>query len=527
MIQLLGTYEYLGETIPAGAIVSVFDSATEAGLIAAKLALSSAGPTTWTPADRAYKPKTPVLFDAKTTKLVAQDERGIQALVSGDRNIRTRPVRVGYVGDSTANGWAITGSTPFDMRIGTQVIGASGTLDNNTNADKFLLPAFYQKAWLVANCGVSGDTTTQVLTRDTAAVSATRKAVTDLLDMAPDVVIVRIGSNDFNSQSSPIAQSVIDTAVANLTRIVRRIRSAGIPVIVEGVHGYAPPSGAAADIAARKAAMVAYNTAAAALCATDPLRLAYLDPVGLTADATGTYLPDLYETAYGIHLTLAGAVAVAQAEAALLRQWFGAPYGPRYPGINAIGSQALMHTTSSPSYGVLAGGFTIFSTNCTRQNAKVEEIDGRMWQTCEFVLTGASAIAQMNAPFTPSTYGIAANDVWGFEFDFLIQPVTPIGSVPAPSSLTGRVALTKTAAGTVQANALALTYPGYTLTTTGIRGKVVLPPMTISEASAALSDASSFMRLEMQTSANDGSVFRLGMSMPRAIKLGSDGYPVA
>lgn len=86
MIKLLGTYEYLGETIPAGAIVSVFDSATEAGLIAAKLALSSAGPTTWTPADRAYKPKTPVLFDAKTTQLVAQDERGIQAPVSGAEN---------------------------------------------------------------------------------------------------------------------------------------------------------------------------------------------------------------------------------------------------------------------------------------------------------------------------------------------------------------------------------------------------------------------------------------------------------
>lgn len=86
MIKLLGTYEYLGETIPAGAIVSVFDSATEAGLIAAKLALSSAGPTTWTPADRAYQPKTPVLFDAKTAQFVAQDERGIQALVSGAGN---------------------------------------------------------------------------------------------------------------------------------------------------------------------------------------------------------------------------------------------------------------------------------------------------------------------------------------------------------------------------------------------------------------------------------------------------------
>lgn len=71
MIKLLGTYEYLGETIPAGAIVSVFDSATEAGLIAAKLALSSAGPTTWTPADRAYKPKTPVLFDAQPSATLA------------------------------------------------------------------------------------------------------------------------------------------------------------------------------------------------------------------------------------------------------------------------------------------------------------------------------------------------------------------------------------------------------------------------------------------------------------------------
>jgi hypothetical protein len=272
--------------------------------------------------------------------------------------------------------------------------------------------------------------------------------------------------------------------VANLTRIVRRIRSAGIPVIVEGIHGYAPPSGTAADIAARKAAMVAYNTAAHALSATDPARLAYLDPVGLTADATGTYLPGMYETASGIHLTLAGQAAVAQAEAAILTQWFGAPYGPRFPGTNAIGAVALMHGTSSPGYGTVASSFSVLATNATRQNAKVEEIDGRMWQTCEFLLTGAGAIAQIFAPFTPSTYGIAANDVWGFEFDFLIAPVTPAGIVPAPSSLSAQLALTKTAAGTVQFNALALTYPGYTLTTAGIRGKAVIGPMTITEASA-------------------------------------------
>ena len=139
----------------------------------------------------------------------------------------------------------------------------------------------------------------------------------------------------------------------------------------------------------------------------------------------------------------------------------------------------------------------------------------------------ASAIASISAPFTPSTYGIAANDVWGFEFDFLIQPVTPTATVPAPSSLAAQVAINKTAAGTVQANALALTYPGYVLTTSGLRGKAVIGPMTITEASAALTDANCFLKLELQTSANDGSVFKLGMSMPRAVKLGSDGYPVA
>lgn len=50
-IQLLTDYPFGRYTIPAGRVVNVFNSATEAGLIASKQAIASAAAATWTPPD--------------------------------------------------------------------------------------------------------------------------------------------------------------------------------------------------------------------------------------------------------------------------------------------------------------------------------------------------------------------------------------------------------------------------------------------------------------------------------------------
>lgn len=73
-IQLLTDYKYGKHTIPAGSVVNVFGSATEAGLIAAKQAISSAAAVTWT-----VPTETPV-YDQLTPAEVSST----RALVSAD-----------------------------------------------------------------------------------------------------------------------------------------------------------------------------------------------------------------------------------------------------------------------------------------------------------------------------------------------------------------------------------------------------------------------------------------------------------
>lgn len=62
-------------TIPAGSIVSVFDAATETGMIAAKVAAASAAAVTWTPPSDA-----PIY-----TELLPAEVAATRSLVSGDR----------------------------------------------------------------------------------------------------------------------------------------------------------------------------------------------------------------------------------------------------------------------------------------------------------------------------------------------------------------------------------------------------------------------------------------------------------
>ena len=91
-------------TIPAGNIVGVFDSATEAGMIASKVALSSVGAVTWTPPDEAP------IYDG----LTALEVTAVRAVVSeggiGARSpfLRKSPqtLKKGWMGKvaSVANG---------------------------------------------------------------------------------------------------------------------------------------------------------------------------------------------------------------------------------------------------------------------------------------------------------------------------------------------------------------------------------------------------------------------------------------
>lgn len=96
MIRLLSVRQFNGETIPAGAVVDVFDAATEAALIAAKEAMASVAAATWKPADRAYKPLQPIVGSPA-------DQALFESLASGDGNFASADVPTvqgAYIGDT-------------------------------------------------------------------------------------------------------------------------------------------------------------------------------------------------------------------------------------------------------------------------------------------------------------------------------------------------------------------------------------------------------------------------------------------
>lgn len=122
-IQLLTDAKYGRYTIPAGRIVSVFDSATEAGLIAAKQAIASAAAVTWTVPD-----ETPV-YD----QLTPTEVRQLRPLVSGAGNptdLLAGPVqRVTITGamSTTATQAAAASGTYYKARLAWNNNGASAS----------------------------------------------------------------------------------------------------------------------------------------------------------------------------------------------------------------------------------------------------------------------------------------------------------------------------------------------------------------------------------------------------------------
>ena len=84
---------------------------------------------------------------------------------------------------------------------------------------------FYPQAYLVASGGISGQTTTQMVARDTASYTADRFATTDVINLAPHVVILRGGSiNDLLTITSGTSAAAIATASTAASRPVTRFK---------------------------------------------------------------------------------------------------------------------------------------------------------------------------------------------------------------------------------------------------------------------------------------------------------------
>jgi len=427
---------------------------------------------------------------------------------------QTTPLRVATFGHSKADVRAGLTPTQWDQTVITPTWPASGLTLMSHRADRYSLPLLYPMAFLVCTGGIGSQTTAQMLARDANAASATRFAIQDVIDSAPDVCLVRADAvNDFAaSTAATLTQSVIDASYANMVAVLNRL-AAGVPyLIVSGFMGY-NHSGVAADIAARKAALLQLDTRIAEYIAANLSgRAEFIASVGNTCDSTGAFYTGYSDD--DMHLGGRGSFVHDRLEAAALVRRFGLPRkGPRYVGKNNI-SNSLFSATSNVTEGVTATGITLSSTQATRANAKIEIIDGVPWQTVELTPTGVSAASAALAFTFPPSF-INAGEIYGFEFDWFVEglnggrlPITGVQSINA------RLYMPKTSNGNIIFDAAyGNSDPNMT---ERYGGKAIFPPINFGTESGAT--LGSIQMLVQVAAITDYVPFRFGFSHPRAVK---------
>lgn len=299
------------------------------------------------------------------------------------------------------------------------------------------------QGWLrtVANCGVSGENSTQLLARDAVnPPTATRKAIKDAADCGAVIAVVSILINDIQQNvSAATSQASIDafltgTAYPQLQTVLRRIWQNGMIPVFRSLSGYDYGSfqiglgATSADCAARRAVAIQANsyikdTLIPGLIAEGMLAI-YADVWSVLCNADGTYKTGM--TFDGLHPSNRGARTDAGAIVSTLQSCGLLPAFPlpslvlngrrsinvwRYPSMTATGGNGVLDCTSVAA--------AIGSTCTITKTQRV--YNGRYWQ--EAVVT----------PTVAGTGGLA-----GVQIDFLLRI---IGASPDVSVTAGQLLL--------------------------------------------------------------------------------------
>jgi len=423
--------------------------------------------------------------------------------------VRNVPVRVATFGDSTAN----VGPTIHDTSIIEGIFPASGINSVSVNQTKWALSNYYPMAYLVANCGISGDTTQNMLARDNLIASASRKAIIDALNLAPDIVILRGGSiNDIASLTPEQLVAKIPITYANHISIIERFTSAGITVIDEGIFGYAVPGAYLKDI---QKTIVTLNDMFSEYAKNSNGKVIFLSTEGKLSIA-GKYIEEI--STDNIHLSSKGSEILAKMEADLFTLLFGESAQVRYKGTNRLTNFLFVKNTTT-AQGIIADDLVVTGSNATITEGRLETYKGKIYNT--FLVTpSASANSCMIKYQLPVTSGIVVNDIFGIELDFMVVDADG-GPPPVQSAGLCRVSLFRSDATRFIYAFMAPSFPGKSSDSTGFFGRATGNPLKIAEESANLTSASV---IEFQFGTDSLLPYRIGIAAPRFVKLDSTTY---
>lgn len=444
---------------------------------------------------------------------------GVAALDATAR-IRSTPVKVALFGDSQSSPGELTSPISHDYRAITAANWQNGLVQFTSSFNKWSTGALYPQAYVVFGGGIGGQTSTDMLTRDALATSINRRAIRDMLDFDPDVVIWRGAS--INNLVGITTQAGLATTVAATmaddAEIAARFALAGLPVLVVGIYGYSGTVGNPypGDPALIRQALVQVNDNLRRLAIAYP-NFIYIDPVGIVSDAAGNFLSSRYYGSNGIdvgvHLADLGGYLMSQAEATALTKLFGPSANARYRGVNLVADPLMITAPVSQSFGTVAAGYTIGASNASRANAKIELMNGKKMQTVEITATAAAGSGTIVLPFNPTATGLnpAIGDTYGIEFDVYVAPITP-------TAINGNVARLDIRDSVGSGRILFEMAPGYdNVLDRPISRHVVIPPVKFGDTGANLTTAS-----ELRFGVNNlalGETMKLGVGGYRIVKL--------
>lgn len=457
---------------------------------------------------------------------------------AGVPRLRTTPVRVATLGDSQANtnspvyvSNATTDAKITDVTTARSAVWNSGTITLRQHGRKWAVSWFYPQAYLVANGGISGETTTQLLARDAATAGVTRQAITDVLALNPDVVIIQGGCsiNDFaNVTTSGQVTTAVATALANITEALTRLLSSGVPVILTGIFGYSGDGVMYAGTGSLiRSALLQHNANLRTLAAANPAIVKYVDPVGAVSDADGNLIVGTYINVpatpdAGVHLNAAGQYLMAPRTAAALKALFGGSTNVRYRGANRF-LDPLFQQTNPANGGLVASA----GPGATVANSKLETIatpfGDRKFFTTEVTITNASnGYGTITIPYNPLSTGtnpltIASGDIYGFECDVYVEPLN--GTVPVITMEAFRVGTNNTTGSGIvyhDVGAVDGSNYGYTMAAAMTR-HIVWQPLLYGDSAANFTSSSAWI-VRVQ-SATVGDKFKLGVAIPHIVKL--------
>lgn len=446
-------------------------------------------------------------------------------------------IPIALYGDSRAVACSNGTANQYDVRTWTTAAPSGAVAGGNLAWSRgAAICSVYPAAKLVAMCGVSGDTLAQMVTRETAGASATRRNLDDAWSVGAMVLIFRAGINSITSLvTGGYVQATTDTIIAARQDLIQRAVNRGFWVIDEGEAGYDYVNDGASFPQSRidgiRQTIAAVNVAASAFAAASEGAVYYLNAAALTTDSSGQWLAnmcdDTADPGQRVHPSAWASYLIAQAEAKALAMRYG-----RCPPTYVRNGNGLFDTGNlipnadlSTSSGGLGTGWTHTGGGSSpSRTPSILTRAGRRWQVVRSTFGAANSgnYAQINVPIPIQSGGsitVTAGQVYGFEFDFFVDDGA--GGAPPPIQNGGQGMNARLriygAAGNVyydaiiNASTVASCAPGAALV-----GKAVWNPITMAESTAAITGSTTWV---MAYPSYSGATVRIGVSNPRMVRI--------